>query len=84
MIALDCQHVRAQRRHPLHHSWLLEGVLSGFNHGGRGLVDWQTQSLNLYKYIATLVLCGVKILRLGQKQPLRVFIVLARMVLVKG
>ncbi|GJW23856.1 hypothetical protein Tco_0037667 [Tanacetum coccineum] len=36
MIALDCQRVRAQRRHPLHHSWLLEGVLSGFNHGGRG------------------------------------------------
>ncbi|GKF03318.1 hypothetical protein Tco_0030241, partial [Tanacetum coccineum] len=35
MIALDCQRVRAQRRHPLHHSWLLEGVLSGFNHGGR-------------------------------------------------
>ncbi|GJR18599.1 hypothetical protein Tco_0967126 [Tanacetum coccineum] len=33
MIALDRQHVRAQRRHPLHHSWLLEGVLSGFNHG---------------------------------------------------
>ncbi|GKA70405.1 hypothetical protein Tco_0776469 [Tanacetum coccineum] len=35
MIALDCQCVKAQRRHPLHHSWLLEGVLSGFNHGGR-------------------------------------------------
>ncbi|GKB93948.1 hypothetical protein Tco_0980085 [Tanacetum coccineum] len=33
MIALDRQHVRAQRRHPLHHSWLLKGVLSGFNHG---------------------------------------------------
>ncbi|GKD23271.1 hypothetical protein Tco_1224974 [Tanacetum coccineum] len=35
MIALDCQRVKAQRRHPLHHSWLLEGVLSGFNHGVR-------------------------------------------------
>ncbi|GJX73993.1 hypothetical protein Tco_0312588 [Tanacetum coccineum] len=33
MTALDCQRIRAQRRHPLHHSWLPEGVLSGFNHG---------------------------------------------------
>ncbi|GJT96086.1 hypothetical protein Tco_1091604 [Tanacetum coccineum] len=35
MIALDRQRVRAQRRHLLHHFWLLEGVLSGFNHGVR-------------------------------------------------
>ncbi|GKB44558.1 hypothetical protein Tco_0889500 [Tanacetum coccineum] len=34
MIALDRQRVRAQIRHSLHHYWLLEGVLSGFNLGG--------------------------------------------------
>ncbi|GJT36944.1 hypothetical protein Tco_0936809, partial [Tanacetum coccineum] len=33
MIALDHQRVRAQIRHSLHHYWLLEGVLSGFNLG---------------------------------------------------
>ncbi|GJU75816.1 hypothetical protein Tco_1272886 [Tanacetum coccineum] len=41
MIALDRQRVRAQRRHLLHHSWLLEGVLSGFNHGGTSMGKWQ-------------------------------------------
>ncbi|GJZ13524.1 hypothetical protein Tco_0548754 [Tanacetum coccineum] len=35
MISLDRQRVKAQRRHLLHHFWLLEGVLSGFNHGVR-------------------------------------------------
>ncbi|GJS92775.1 hypothetical protein Tco_0799743 [Tanacetum coccineum] len=34
MIALDRQRVRAQIGHSLHHYWLLEGVLSGFNLGG--------------------------------------------------
>ncbi|GKA93747.1 retrovirus-related pol polyprotein from transposon TNT 1-94 [Tanacetum coccineum] len=37
MIALDRQHVRAQIRHSLHHYWLLEGVLSGFNLGVLGV-----------------------------------------------
>ncbi|GJZ58342.1 hypothetical protein Tco_0613836 [Tanacetum coccineum] len=35
MIALDRQRVRCQKRHPLHHYWLLEGGLSGFNLGGK-------------------------------------------------
>ncbi|GKB32113.1 hypothetical protein Tco_0871514 [Tanacetum coccineum] len=39
MIALDRQRVRAQIRHSLHHYWLLEGVLSGFNLG-----FWNTAS----------------------------------------
>ncbi|GJT71441.1 putative reverse transcriptase domain-containing protein [Tanacetum coccineum] len=38
MIALDRQRVRAQIRHSLHHYWLLEGVLSGFNLGGEEIV----------------------------------------------
>ncbi|GJV34255.1 retrovirus-related pol polyprotein from transposon TNT 1-94 [Tanacetum coccineum] len=37
MIALDHQHVRAKIRHSLHHYWLLEGVLSGFNLGVLGV-----------------------------------------------
>ncbi|GJR94009.1 hypothetical protein Tco_0266183 [Tanacetum coccineum] len=47
MIALDRQRVRAQRRHLLHHSWLLEGVLSGFNHGGTSMGKWQEWSLKV-------------------------------------
>ncbi|GJV63827.1 putative ribonuclease H-like domain-containing protein [Tanacetum coccineum] len=38
MIALDRQCVRAQIRHSLHHYWLLEGVLSGFNLGGERVI----------------------------------------------
>ncbi|GJT44167.1 hypothetical protein Tco_0952882 [Tanacetum coccineum] len=38
MIALDRQHVRAQIHHSLHHYWILEGVLSGFNLGGEEFV----------------------------------------------
>ncbi|GKC40905.1 retrovirus-related pol polyprotein from transposon TNT 1-94 [Tanacetum coccineum] len=40
MIAFGFQRVRA-KHHPLHHSWLLEGVLSEFNLRGESLVDWQ-------------------------------------------
>ncbi|GKC50740.1 hypothetical protein Tco_1073485 [Tanacetum coccineum] len=39
MIALDCQRVRAQRRHPLHHSWLPEGVLSGITMGKCNILE---------------------------------------------
>ncbi|GJR65328.1 hypothetical protein Tco_0011393 [Tanacetum coccineum] len=59
MITLDPQRVKAQRRYLLHHSWLLEGVLSGFNHGGRergtspstGWFSWSFNGSNLFSRI---------------------------------
>ncbi|GJV12844.1 hypothetical protein Tco_1354385 [Tanacetum coccineum] len=56
MIALDRQRVRAQRRHSLHHYWLIEGDLSGINLGGRSLGKWQKWPLKVYKCVANLVL----------------------------
>ncbi|GJV78528.1 hypothetical protein Tco_1514398 [Tanacetum coccineum] len=56
MIALDRQCVRAQIRHSLHHYWLLEGVLSGFNLGGESLGDWQEWPFTMYKCVAKTVL----------------------------
>ncbi|GKD49761.1 hypothetical protein Tco_1278737 [Tanacetum coccineum] len=61
MIALDRQRVRAQRRQPLHHSWLLKEVLCGFNHVGSSLVDWQEWSLKVIHCIARLVLVGIQL-----------------------
>ncbi|GJV90769.1 hypothetical protein Tco_1538582 [Tanacetum coccineum] len=62
MIALDRQRVRAQIRHSLHHYWLLEGVLSGFNLGGESLGDWQEWPFTMYKCVAKTVhisfICG--------------------------
>ncbi|GKD34039.1 hypothetical protein Tco_1249548 [Tanacetum coccineum] len=56
MIALDRQRVRAQRRHSLHHYWLLEGDLSGIDLEGRSLCKWQKWSLKVYTCVANLVL----------------------------
>ncbi|GJR61181.1 hypothetical protein Tco_1503343, partial [Tanacetum coccineum] len=61
IIALDRQRVRAQIRHPLHHYWLLEGVLSGFNLGGESLGDWQEWLFTIICYIAGLVLVVIQL-----------------------
>ncbi|GJY52615.1 hypothetical protein Tco_0443462 [Tanacetum coccineum] len=61
MIALDRQRVRAQRRHLLHHSWLLEGVLSRFNHGGTSMGKWQEWSLKVIYCVASLVLVVIQL-----------------------
>ncbi|GJT58161.1 hypothetical protein Tco_0993215 [Tanacetum coccineum] len=47
MIALDRQHVRAQICHSLHHYWLLEGVLSGFNLEGEEFVGLERMELTI-------------------------------------
>ncbi|GJY95634.1 hypothetical protein Tco_0511995 [Tanacetum coccineum] len=61
MIALDRQRVRAQIRHSLHHYWLLEGVLSGFNLEGGSLGDWQEWPFTIICYIAGLVLVVIQL-----------------------
>ncbi|GJS81516.1 hypothetical protein Tco_0748057 [Tanacetum coccineum] len=43
---------QSPKTHPLHHSWLLEGGLSGINLRGTSMGKWKEWSLKVYKYVA--------------------------------